>query len=55
MKRVQYLRYGAPEEGFWLNLRAAYDLSLPANDHDYSGVRSGSAAPARQMGSRWQG
>ena len=31
---------------FWLNLQAAYDLSLAENEHDYSSVRSRAQAAA---------
>ena len=37
---------------FWLNLEAAYDLSIAENDHDYSGVTRDRQAPDRRMGSR---
>jgi addiction module HigA family antidote len=37
---------------FWLNLQAAYDLSLAENKHDYSDVRPRTDRSQRQMGSR---
>jgi addiction module HigA family antidote len=33
---------------FWLNLQAAYDLSLAESEHDYSNVRPRSKASARR-------
>ena len=36
---------------FWLNLQAAYDLSLAENKHDYSSVRPRADAAQRRMGS----
>ncbi|HEY3623678.1 MAG TPA: HigA family addiction module antitoxin [Roseiarcus sp.] len=34
---------------FWLNLQAAYDLSLAENKHDYSDVRPRTDPAQRQM------
>lgn len=45
-------RFFAVDPRFWLNLQAAYDLSLAENRHDYSGVRPRAEAPAQRMGSQ---
>ena len=32
-------RYFGTDPRFWINLQAAHDLSLAAQEHDYSGIR----------------
>lgn len=45
-------RFFAVDPRFWLNLQAAYDLSLAESEHDYSSVRPRGDAAQREMGSR---
>jgi antitoxin HigA-1 len=49
---IRLRRFFDVDPRFWLNLQAAYDLSLAESQHDYSGVRPRTEAAARRMGSQ---